>query len=117
MPETDHAMHYTARVADYLTTAELEGITLDDVAADLNLPPAHLKQYLVNAGTNWRRILADERRRRLDEALQSHTSENIHDYTDLLGYSDQQTFCKMFQSWYGQTFRDWKNARRADNAR
>jgi AraC-like DNA-binding protein len=76
--------------------------TILAVSQALDMTVRTLQRRLSTAGTSYRQILDELRRRRAESELIS-TSRNVAEISRRLGYSDPAHFVRAFRRWTGQT--------------
>tara|TARA_B100001109_G_scaffold201911_1_gene168644 strand:- start:24024 stop:25049 length:1026 start_codon:yes stop_codon:yes gene_type:complete len=86
-------------------------VSLEEVAARLDLKARTLRSRLAEAGTNFNQLLADYRCT-LARRLLSATDESIDEIVYLTGFSEPSTFYRAFKRWTGQTPVEYRNQRR-----
>lgn len=80
----------------------IEGATLEQVAARLNMPARRLREQLAQAGVRFNELLGDCRRN-LAKRLLVDTDESIELIAERTGFSEPSTFCRAFKRWVGET--------------
>lgn len=93
---------------------ETSQVSLEDVAAHLQIKPRTLRTRLSEAGTNFNQLLADYRCN-LAKKLLAATDESIDEIVYLTGFSEPSTFYRAFKRWTGQTPVEYRNQRRQQN--
>ncbi|TVP59617.1 MAG: AraC family transcriptional regulator [Halomonadaceae bacterium] len=86
-------------VAELLDSGE---VTLDAVAARLDIKPRTLRTRLAEAETSFNQVLSDFRYR-LARQLLASTNESIDEIVYLTGFSEPSTFYRAFKRWSGMT--------------
>lgn len=86
-------------VAELLDSGE---VTLDAVAARLEMKPRTLRTRLAEAETSFNQVLSDFRYR-LARQLLATTDESIDEIVYLTGFSEPSTFYRAFKRWSGMT--------------
>lgn len=86
-------------VAELLDSGE---VTLDTVAARLEIKPRTLRTRLAEAETSFNQVLSDFRYR-LARQLLATTTESIDEIVYLTGFSEPSTFYRAFKRWSGMT--------------
>ncbi|WP_323751110.1 AraC family transcriptional regulator [Marinobacter sp.] len=86
-------------VAELLDSGE---VTLDSVAARLDMKPRTLRTRLTEADTSFNQVLADFRYR-LARQLLATTDESIDEIVYLTGFSEPSTFYRAFKRWSNMT--------------
>lgn len=90
-------------VAAFLRGAMQRGEASEiDVCRALNIGRRTLQRELLNAGTSFRRLLEDERRRAAEYYLTT-TDLSLLAISGLLGYSEQSAFSRACRGWFGKT--------------
>ncbi|NKF21504.1 AraC family transcriptional regulator [Solimonas marina] len=93
---------------------ELDQLTLEDVAAELDVPTRRLRFELSRAGTSFSELLADFRFA-LAKRLLAGTEESIENIVYLTGFSEPSTFYRAFKRWSSMTpvqYREQKRSHR-----
>jgi len=80
----------------------VEGATLEQVAAGLNMPARRLREQLSQAGVRFNELLVSCRCE-LAKRLLVETDERIERIAERTGFSEPSTFCRAFKRWVGQT--------------
>ncbi|WP_255859640.1 AraC family transcriptional regulator [Bacterioplanoides sp. SCSIO 12839] len=87
-------------------------VSLDDVAARLEIKPRTLRTRLTEAGTNFNQLLANYRCN-LAKRLLAGTDESIDEIVYLTGFSEPSTFYRAFKRWTEQTPVEYRNQRKS----
>lgn len=80
----------------------VDGATLEQVAARLNMSARRLRDQLSQAGVRFNALLGDCRCN-LAKRLLVDTDERIEWIAERTGFSEPSTFCRAFKRWVGQT--------------
>lgn len=80
----------------------VEGATLEQVAAGLNMPARRLREQLSQAGVRFNELLVSCRCE-LAKRLLVNTDERVERIAERTGFSEPSTFCRAFKRWVGQT--------------
>ncbi len=80
----------------------VEGATLEQVAARLDMPARRLRERLAQAGVRFNELLS-ACRCNLAKRLLVDTEERIERIAERTGFSEPSTFCRAFKRWVGQT--------------
>ncbi len=83
--------------------------TLEIVARQLSIHPRSLQNRLVEAGSEFRQILK-EQRKDMARAYLAQSRTPIAEVATLLGYSDQATFTRAFANWFGTSPKRFRTA-------
>lgn len=86
-------------------------VSLDAVAARLEIKPRTLRTRLSEAGTNFNQLLANYRCN-LAKRLLAGTDESIDEIVYLTGFSEPSTFYRAFKRWTEQTPVEYRNQRK-----
>ena len=86
-------------------------VSLEDVAAHLDIKARTLRTRLAEAGTNFNQLLADYRCN-LAKRLLASTDESIDEIVYLTGFSEPSTFYRAFKRWTDQTPIEYRNQKR-----
>ncbi|MCY1207193.1 putative HTH-type transcriptional regulator [compost metagenome] len=78
------------------------GVTLEQVAARLNMPSRRLRERLAMAGVRFNDLVTDYRCR-LAKDLLLNTDERIEVIVERTGFSEPSTFYRAFKRWVGDT--------------
>jgi AraC-like DNA-binding protein len=78
------------------------GVTLEQVAARLNMPARRLRERLAVAGVRFNDLITDYRCR-LAKDLLLNTDERIDVIVERTGFSEPSTFYRAFKRWVGET--------------
>lgn len=78
------------------------GVTLEQVAARLNMPARRLRDRLAVAGVRFNDLITDYRCR-LAKDLLLNTDERIEVIVERTGFSEPSTFYRAFKRWVGET--------------
>lgn len=81
-------------------------ISLEFIAASLNLPSWTLKRKLLRANTTFSKVL-DETLKKIATQLLQDQNKSISEIAFYLGYADASSFSKAFTRWYGICPREW----------
>lgn len=90
-------------------------VSLEDVAAHLDIKARTLRTRLSEAGTNFNQLLADYRCN-LAKKLLARTDESIDEIVYLTGFSEPSTFYRAFKRWTEQTPVEYRNQKRQANS-
>ncbi|MEK3884249.1 AraC family transcriptional regulator [Paenibacillus sp. PL2-23] len=89
------------RLLDILETKYDEDLSLDYVAAELNMSPTYLSTYMKEkTGVNFAEHLSGIRMAKATELL-TDTSLNINEIGRMVGYSNTTSFNRAFKKWHG----------------
>ncbi len=106
----------STKVALYLKTrVTLEGVTREELAAQLCMSSRTLSRKLKKENFAFHDMLKEERKRRCLEYL-SHRDSNGAELAELLGLADLSHFYKAFRQWTGLRFSEYKQ-KMAENHR
>jgi len=83
---------------------------ISDVARELGMSSRTLQRRIADEGTNFRRILNQERHELAKHYLPQPALE-LNEVAYLLGYEDPNSFIRAFREWEGTTPGEWKSAR------
>ncbi len=86
-------------------------VSLDEVAARLQMKPRTLRTRLTEAGTSFNQLLGDYRCN-LAKRLLAGTDESIDEIVYLTGFSEPSTFYRAFKRWTNLTPVEYRNSRR-----
>ncbi|WP_323744595.1 AraC family transcriptional regulator [Pseudomonas sp. UFMG81] len=75
-------------------------VTIEQVAADLNVSPRSLQRYLLMADTSYQELL-DKTRQAMAMRLLRDASINLTQVAELLGYTQLSAFSRAFSRWHG----------------
>jgi AraC-like DNA-binding protein len=75
-------------------------VTIEAVAAEMNMSVRSLRRHLTDAGTSFRQILQAQRRTAI-EAILSCEGARLSDLASRLSYSDSAVLSRAFKSWTG----------------
>ena len=87
------------------------GLTLEAVAARLDLPPRRLRSELAQAGTSFNELVAAYRER-LARRLLARTQESLDQIIYLTGFSEPAAFSRAFKRWTGETPTEYRQRKR-----
>ncbi|MCR2807223.1 helix-turn-helix transcriptional regulator [Paenibacillus soyae] len=89
------------RIMDIMETKYAEDLSLDYLAAELNMSPTYLSTYLKEkTGVNFIEHLGGIRMAKATELLMD-TSLNINDIGRMVGYPNTTSFNRAFKKWHG----------------
>ena len=94
--------------AEVLETGQ---VSLDEVAARLEMKPRTLRTRLTEAGTSFNQLLGDYRCN-LAKRLLAGTDESIDEIVYLTGFSEPSTFYRAFKRWTNLTPVEYRNSKR-----
>lgn len=98
-PAKPELVHQVRRVIDELL---VEGATLEQVAARLDMSARQLREQLAQADVRFNELLGDCRCS-LAKRLLVETDERIEWIAERTGFSEPSTFCRAFKRWVGET--------------
>ncbi|WOE31206.1 MULTISPECIES: AraC family transcriptional regulator [unclassified Acinetobacter] len=90
---------------------ETGNITLETVAAQLNLTPRRLRTHLSEAQTSFQQVLSSYRCR-LAKRLLANTDESIERIVYLTGFAEPSTFYRAFKRWTNETPVEYRKRKR-----
>jgi len=89
-----------------------QGITLNEVAAQIDVTPEYLSaQFHRETGTTFSSFIRDFRMQKAKELLMS-TDLKLHDVGEQAGYRDSKYFCRVFKEVTGQSPSEYRRANR-----
>lgn len=87
---------------------ETGDVSLESVAAHIDMPTRRLRAQLSDADTSFHQILS-EYRCRLAKRLLAHTDESVERIVYLTGFSEPSTFYRAFKRWTQETPVQYRN--------
>jgi AraC-like DNA-binding protein len=112
-PPVEEAAHtYVARVGDLVARrVGRAGVTIDIVAAELNMSVRSLRRHLTKEGSSFRQILQMHRRTMMESILRADDAR-LADLAGRLSYSDGAVLSRAFKSWTGMSPRKYIKSQR-----
>jgi AraC-like DNA-binding protein len=108
--ETPHT--YVARVGDLVARrVGRAAITIDVIAAEMNMSVRSLRRHLMEEGTSFREILRTHRLTMMESILRADDA-HLADLAGRLSYSDGAVLSRAFKSWTGMSPRQYVKSRR-----
>lgn len=102
-----------AAVREFLAGADLFDLSMGATAANFRCAASTMQNALKDRGTTWQELIAEERQRRFHEAAEAKPGASGAYFTDACGYWDSTTFYSAFKSWYGYSFKEWRQKQAA----
>jgi AraC-like DNA-binding protein len=102
----------TERVRGHVLATMGEGkATAEHTAAAMRMSRRTLSRQLADAGTSFKELLADVRRRTAMHYLE-HSDHSVEDIAFLLGFSESPPFVRAFRRWTGNSPLEYRRSRR-----
>lgn len=86
-------------------------LTIDVIAADMNMSARNLRRRLTEEGTSFREILRAHRKALMESVLNADDAR-LNDLAGRLSYSDGAVLSRAFKSWTGMSPRQYVKSRR-----
>lgn len=87
-------------------------VTIDVVAAEMNMSVRSLRRHLHNEGSSFRQLLRAHRRTMMESILRADDA-HLADIAGRLSYSDGAVLSRAFKSWTGMSPRQYVKSRRS----
>jgi AraC-like DNA-binding protein len=96
------------RLRAWLRITELATATIGDAGVAMGMPPSTLRYWVRQAGKSWRRLVRDERLRRLEPMLLEPGRFDSDEASRVCGFSGPCAFYAFYRKTTGETFTDWR---------